>query len=293
MLTFSYILLTFVKIFKLLLNFIMLNVCNGFYYKDFSMSLSERLIKPYTTAVFICLFAFLLVGCASAPQTLSDKTADEKAINDPLERVNRVTFAFNEILDTVLFTPLTKAYRFVVPNVARTGVHNVLDNLKSPVYLANELLQGNVKDAGVVIRRFATNTVLGVGGIVDVAAKQGVVYQPEDFGQTLASWGVGSGPYIVWPVFGPSSLRDSVGFVADMGMDPIYWYAMNGDHDALRYTRTGLTVLDAKDRTFDVFEDLRRNSGDLYTAVQSVYVQRRQALQSDSGIVKSALPTIE
>lgn len=242
-------------------------------------------------AIMVSALALSVTGCAMNPKGAG--TGDETAISDPLEPVNRMTFAFNEMVDAVLLTPITSLYRAVVPQVARNAVHNVVDNLKSPVYLANELLQGNVKDAGTVVQRFAINTVAGVGGIVDVAAKQGVTYQPEDFGQTLASWGVDSGPYIVWPILGPSTLRDSVGFVADVAMDPIYWYAKNTDRDAINHTRAGLTLVDTKDRTLDLVQDLRRNSGDMYTAMQSVYIQRRQALVNDLEPGKQSLPTIE
>lgn len=233
-----------------------------------------------------------LAGCAFNPKApITDDS--EAAISDPLEPVNRVTFAFNEMLDAVLFTPLTGMYRAIVPQVARNAVHNVVDNLKSPVYLANELLQGNLKDAGTVVRRFATNTVIGVGGIVDVAAKQGITYQPEDFGQTLASWGVDSGPYIVWPLLGPSSLRDSVGFVGDMAMDPLYWYAHNTDREGINTGRAVATFVDTKDRTYDLMQDLRASSGDPYAALQSVYVQRRKALVNDLEPGRQSLPTME
>lgn len=241
--------------------------------------------------LMVSALALSVSGCAFNPK--GPATGEEAAISDPLEPVNRVTFAFNEMVDAILLTPLTSIYRAVVPEVARNAVHNVVDNLKSPVYLANELMQGNLKDAGTVARRFVTNTVVGVGGIVDVAAKQGVTYQPEDFGQTMASWGVDSGPYIVWPIFGPSSLRDSIGFVADVAMDPLYWYAHNTDREEISYARSAATLLDTKDRTHELVQDLRRNSGDMYTALQSVYVQRRKALVNDLDPSKSALPTIE
>ncbi|MBU6235783.1 MAG: VacJ family lipoprotein [Alphaproteobacteria bacterium] len=247
--------------------------------------------RMFSVAALVGLLSVPLAGCAMNPKPGMDQ--DETAISDPLEPVNRVTFAFNEMLDAVLFTPLTSIYHNVVPEVARNAVHNVVDNLKSPVYMANELLQGNVKDAGVVARRFATNTVLGIGGIVDVAAKQGVKYQPEDFGQTLATWGVDSGPYIVWPILGPSSLRDSVGFAADIAMDPLYWYAQNTDRDGINQGRAAATFIDTKDRTLDVMQDLRRNSGDMYKALQSVYVQRRKALVNDLEPGKQSLPEIE
>jgi len=201
--------------------------------------------------------------------------------------------SFNEILDKVLFNPIDNVYRTVVPEVARKAVTNVLANVKSPVYLANELLQGDLEGAGTVVKRFAINTTVGVAGIVDVAANNGTHYQPEDFGQTLAVWGVGPGPYVVWPILGPSTLRDSVGFVGDIAMDPLFWYAYNNEKYALQYTRTGLTLLDTKHRYRDTMEDLRRNSGDLYTSLQSVYMQRRKALINDLDPTKASLPSIE
>lgn len=248
--------------------------------------------RLFCTAALVCVLSVSLSGCAFNPKD-PVSAGGEAAVSDPLEPVNRVTFAFNEMLDAILFTPLTSMYHALVPEIGRTAVHNVVDNLKSPVYLANELLQGNLKDAGVVARRFVTNTIVGVGGIVDVAAKQGVTYQPEDFGQTLASWGVAPGPYIVWPLLGPSNLRDSVGFAADIAMDPIYWYTQNTDHDDINYIRAGATLMDTKDRTHDLMQDLRRNSGDLYTSVQSVYMQRREALVNDLDPKKVSLPTME
>jgi len=232
-----------------------------------------------------------LAGCATAPQGSADNR--DAVISDPLEPVNRVTLAFNELLDKVLFNPINTVYRTVVPEVGRNAVHNVLENLKSPVYLANELLQGDIKGAGTVAKRFAINTFTGFGGILDTASWEGITYQPEDFGQTLATWGVGAGPYIVWPIMGPSTLRDSVGFVGDIAMDPLYWYAVNNDRQGISYVRAGLTLLDTKDRTRNMLEDLRRNSGDYYTALQSVYIQRRNALINDMEPGRQSLPTIE
>jgi phospholipid-binding lipoprotein MlaA len=232
-----------------------------------------------------------LSACATGPRDASQ--GDEAGISDPLEPVNRVTLSFNEFLDSILFNPINTAYRAIFPQVVRDGVHNVLENVKSPVYLANELLQGDLEGAGTVVKRFAINTTVGVAGIVDVAAKNGTPYQPEDFGQTLAVWGVGPGPYIVWPILGPSTLRDSVGVVGDIAMDPLYWYATNNDKTGLQWTRFGLTLVDAKDRTRNMMEDLRRNSGDLYTSLQSVYLQRREALINDLDPSKTALPDIE
>lgn len=237
------------------------------------------------------ILSFSLAGCAINPK--DPVSGDEQVVSDPLQPFNRVMLSLNEFLDTILFNPIDTAYRTIVPRVAREGVHNVLQNVKSPVYLANELLQGDLEGAGTVLKRFAINTTVGVAGIVDVAKNQGMAYQPEDFGQTLATWGVGNGPYIVWPIFGPSTLRDSVGIVGDIAMDPLYWYATNNDKDAIQWTRAGLTLLDTKHQYRGMMDDLRRNSGDLYTSLQSVYLQRRNALINDLDPARTPLPKIE
>lgn len=252
------------------------------------MTTSNRFVRALSMTALLAVMSVSIAGCATNPNNAYDD-----GVYDPLEGLNRATLALNEGLDAIIFNPLTSVYRAIVPEIGRKAVTNVLSNLKSPVYLANELLQGDLEDAGTVVRRFVTNTIAGVGGIVDVAAMQGIEYQAEDFGQTLATWGIGNGPYIVWPILGPSTLRDSVGFVGDIAMDPLYWYAQNTDRDEISYIRTGLTVLDAKNNTRDILDDLRRNSGDYYKALQSVYIQRRNAVIRDSDPSFSALPTIE
>jgi len=254
------------------------------------MPASANFSKYFKILALTAVLSMPLAGCAT---TQNNGPADDEVVSDPLRPFNRVMLSFNEILDKVLFNPIDNVYRTVVPEVARKAVTNVLANVKSPVYLANELLQGDLEGAGTVVKRFAINTTVGVAGIVDVAANNGTHYQPEDFGQTLAVWGVGPGPYVVWPILGPSTLRDSVGFVGDIAMDPLFWYAYNNEKYALQYTRTGLTLLDTKHRYRDTMEDLRRNSGDLYTSLQSVYMQRRKALINDLDPTKASLPSIE
>ncbi len=257
-------------------------------------SLSRSFFR--STLLALTLSATVLTSAMAAPQAARTAGLDDDDsryyVNDPLEGVNRITFAFNEALDATIVTPIIILYRLIFPEIVRDSVHNVLDNAKSPVYLANELLQGDWEGAGTVTKRFAYNTTLGVAGIMDYAEKQGIPGQSEDFGQTLAVWGVDSGPYIVWPILGPSNARDSVGFVADMFMDPINWYAWNTDRDAILYTRAGLTYVDTQDQYHDMFNDLRKNSGDYYTTLQSVYTQRRNALIADDNPDAVAMPSI-
>lgn len=243
--------------------------------------------RTLLSLLLVCSMASGISGCASS----RTYNAQGMEVNDPLEPVNRATLAFNEFLDTVFFNPITLAYRAVVPAAGRQMVTNVLANVRSPVFLANELLQGDLDGAATVLKRFAINTFTGFGGLLDTASWGGINYEPADFGQTLAVWGVDSGPYIVWPILGPSTLRDSVGLVADIALDPLYWYAHNTDRKAINYTRAGLTVLSAKDGTYNTLTDLRRHSGDYYTSLQSVYLQRREA-QIRNANTGSTLPSI-
>lgn len=226
----------------------------------------------------------VLIGSLSLSACASNNNDAQYAgdIYDPLEPLNRGIFAFNDGLDYILLNPITDAYRFVVPDAFRIAISNFLTNIKSPVYLANELLQGDLDGAGLVTKRFVFNTFTGFGGILDTASWEGMTYEPEDFGQTLATWGVHSGPYLVLPILGPSTARDTVGLVGDMAMDPINWYVWNNDKDDLGYIRTGATILTAKDQVIDLQRDLKANSLDYYAATRSVWMQRRQAVINDS-----------
>lgn len=230
-----------------------------------------------TSIQAVCLSLALSVGaCATTEQT---SHAD---VYDPLEPMNRAVFAFNEGLDFIILNPVIEIYRFIVPDPIRVAVGNVLSNLKSPVYLANELLQGDIDGAATVTQRFVFNTFTGFGGILDTASWEGITYEPEDFGQTLAVWGVGSGPYLVLPMIGPSNVRDTVGMVGDMAMDPLNWYMWNNDKDDLATGRMVATYLTAKDRVYDMQKDLKVNSLDYYAAVRSIMTQRRNAVINDS-----------
>jgi len=214
----------------------------------------------------VLLFVASLSACA---------TTNPSMVSDPIEPVNRAVFSFNDLLDKVLLNPIAKTYKTVVPNVVRNSVRNFFRNLKTPVTLANNLMQGDGEAAGVTTARFLFNTFLGVGGLIDFAETQGLEYEPEDFGQTLASWNVGSGAYLVLPVLGPSTVRDSTGMVIDMVIDPIRVINENADNGHLDYWRVGVQGLDTKSRVVDGMEDLRINSLDYYSSVRSAYIQSR------------------
>jgi phospholipid-binding lipoprotein MlaA len=218
-----------------------------------------------------------LAACASAkgPAT-DDEMADlDAGPNDPLETINRKIFDFNVFLDDYVLVPTAKAYRTVLPQAARDSVQNFMRNLRSPLIFANDVLQGEPTRATQTLGRFMTNTLVGVGGLFDVAGHYGVPYHSEDFGQTLAVWGVPEGPYLMLPVFGPSNPRDAVGLGAEFFADPLNIYLSNIDYDYIPPIRSAITVVDARSRNIEIIDKIRSTSLDYYATIRSLYRQRR------------------
>ena len=215
----------------------------------------------------------LLAGCATAPPP-EDKEAVAafKETNDPYEPFNRAMFDFNLALDKAILRPVTSAYLEIVPDPLQTNVHNFFQNLRGPVIFANDLLQGELDRAGTALLRFTINSTIGILGINDYAAEVGIEKHDEDFGQTLATWEVESGPYLVLPIFGPSSPRDGVGLLADTLIDPLTWLTPL----EFRIGRSFGTAVDKRARNFDQINDLEKNSLDFYSAVRSLYRQKRR-----------------
>ena len=229
------------------------------------------------------LISLMLVTNVSADtdgeNNMSNKNSGE--VKDCFESVNRATFKFNQVLDGVVFEPLAKAYR-VLPSPVRTGTSNALDNLSTLVTIPNNLLQGDFKKATVNTGRFIVNTTIGVVGIFDVAEKVGFPeYEKEDYGQTLGVMGVGEGCYVVLPVLGPSTVRDTVGSLASlMGGDA--WYNVTVANDTQHFsdfdyyaTRAGAGI-DFRAKNIESFDNLEKNSIDFYASVRSLYLQDRQ-----------------
>lgn len=197
--------------------------------------------------------------------------------DDPLEGYNRGMFKVNEGIDTVLLRPLAKGYHYVTPDALRWRIGNVSDNLYEPVSMVNSLLQGDFTQGVTTFWRFVINTTVGLGGMHDVAATAGLQQRREDFGQTLAVWGVGSGPYIVLPIFGPSDLRDTSGKVADWFLDPVnYALRQDGTDWTLIGVRAGQGVV-TRERLLDPIDDIYSSSLDPYASFKSIYEQRRDA----------------
>lgn len=221
------------------------------------------------------LLALLLSGCALPPKDPVARAAWEEA-NDPLEPLNRVVFGFNQGVDILLLKPAAEVYHGITPDPVEKGVRNFLRNLRSPIILVNDLLQGDIKAASVTSSRMMVNTLFGVGGIIDVGEETGdLPFHDADFGQTLAVWGVGEGPYLVLPLLGPSSVRDATGSVVDSLGDPVSIYLRAEDADALILGRTGMTALDARVRVLGDLEELQETSLDYYAAIRSLYRQTR------------------
>lgn len=226
--------------------------------------------KNLTKFLTILILVTSLSACATA--------RTDAMVSDPIEPINRAVFSFNDVLDRVLLNPFAKAYKAVVPSIVRDSVRNFIRNAKTPITLANNILQWDGDAAATTTVRFLFNTTMGIGGLYDFAETQGLEYEPEDFGQTLASWGVGNGPYVVIPVLGPSTVRDASGMVVDSFVNPFRIIADNKDEEWIYYTAAGVEGLDAKSRVVEGMEDLRENSLDYYTSVKSAYIQSRMKL---------------
>ncbi len=243
----------------------------------------------------ICLMIMAsinLAACATAsgPNTIYEAGIE---IQDPFENQNRQVMAFNRAVDKTIIHPVVKGYRAVAPEPVRSGIRNFLRNLKSPITLANQVLQGDLGGAKDVVLRAVINTTVGVAGLFDVAGYEGIEYEPEDFGQTLAVWGVGYGPYIVAPFIGPSSMRDYSGYFVDSIADPLRWYLFNTDHEDIYYAKFGVEYLDLRESLMDALNDLESSSFDYYAAVRSTYYQHRQALILDhKGTAQTSIPAI-
>jgi phospholipid-binding lipoprotein MlaA len=219
-----------------------------------------------------------LLGCATPPPASdADAVADFKEANDPLEPTNRVLYAINNGLDTVILRPLAIAYRNVFPEPVRNGIHNVLSNLGTPVELGNDILEAKPRHAGDTSMRFLINTTVGVAGLFDVAKTVGYPDHDNDFGMTLALWGVPEGPFLFLPVLGPTNPRDAVGHGVDVVGDPFTWVGQGTVVTVLDWTRWGFNILDQRERVLDPIDSIKKTALDPYATFRSLYRQHRRA----------------
>lgn len=244
------------------------------------------------TPLALALFALIALGaCSSVPQTQAER-AEANAINDPIEPVNRVIFDVNDFLDRLLIRPLAELYRVMVPPPIRDRIASVLKNMGEPVVMANNLLQGEFTNAGTTLGRLVVNSTAGLGGMFEVASDIGLPKQSGDFGQTLHVWGLGSGPYLVLPLLGPSNVRDAIGLGVDTIMSPWKYAVKAGDtqiQDTFTIADMTASALVRREANIEGLDALREGSLDFYAQMRSVYRQYRakqlgQPLTSDSPV---------
>ncbi len=206
---------------------------------------------------------------------------------DPLETVNRFTFAINEAIDFLLLRPAAEVYRFLLPNLVQDTVRNFTRNLKAPVIWANDLFQGKDEKAATMAGRFLVNTTLGLGGLFDVAdAWWDLEYHAEDFGQTMGFYGSGPGAYLVLPLFGPSSVRDGIGRGVDTLISPWSYVLAAADVGPRTEIQLGTQAaggIDLRARNIDNLDELKRDSVDFYARIRSLYLQLRRSQIRDEG----------
>jgi len=242
-------------------------------------------MKKLISILIIILFSqfqFLSANAGSDGEVeISSKKNNNPVVKDCFESINRGIFAFNQGLDKVIFKPLAKGYR-VLPQPIRSGTSNIINNLGNVVTIPNNILQGQIKDASMNSLRFIINSTLGIVGIFDVASYYGIEKrEKEDYGQTLGTWGVGEGCYFILPVLGPTTVRDSIGSLANVaGGDAWYNVTVANDtqyfNEADYYLSRVISGVDFRAKNLESFDSLENTSIDLYASIRSLYLQDRQ-----------------
>ncbi len=230
----------------------------------------------------------LFAGPALAQGTNAGTNAPKAQIPDPWEGMNRGLFKFTMAVDQAVFAPPIHAYRRLTPEPVQTALKNMLYNLYEPRTFANDVLQARFEKAGETTVRFVANSTVGLAGMIDVAGKTGLPGHDADFGQTLGRWGVGTGPYIFVPFYGPSDLRDGVGKLADAFGDPVSW-TLGDLRTTFGQVRAGANVVQARVDIDDTLEGLRRDTADPYATLRSGYSQNRAfKVQQAKGVSAAA-----
>ena len=236
------------------------------------------MIKFLKIILIISVISTSAMAASDGELQLNNKSG---ATKDCFETINKVSFTLNQGLDKAIFKPVAKGYR-ALPAPIKKGTGNVLNNLSSLITIPNNVLQGDFKSAGINTGRLVVNTTIGVLGIFDVASNMGFPeYVKEDYGQTLGTWGIGPGCYLVLPVLGPSTIRDTAGmFINIMGGDPYYNISVNGNNEYLDgkfYAATKMvSAVEFRAANIDSLDNLEKNSVDFYASVKSLYTQDRE-----------------
>lgn len=239
-----------------------------------------------TTRARVTLAVVACIGVFFTPAVLTQAESDNPLaaleayktcdpIYDPLEKWNRAMFTLNEGLDGWFINPVITSTFFFLPPLARAGVANVFWNLNEPATFFNCLFQKRFTEAGNTFARFVVNTIFGVLGLFDVASKIGIPYTSTNFNRTLRTWGATAGPYIVWPILGPLTLRDTVGVTVDFFLDPYNIVCLAKGWSEARHIKTYLALANEKEMILPHYEALKKESTDPYSSVRSVYYQAR------------------
>lgn len=243
------------------------------------MKLLQSSLNTSRTATLLLAAALTLslAACATPPTDPAERAEFDKT-NDPLEPFNRDVLDFNLWVNRNALTPVAREYVDLVPEGGRNAIRHFLDNLGEPIVFANNVLQGEFKRASDTAVRFVMNTTFGIGGTFDFATKAGLEKQTGDFGQTLYSWGVDDGPYLVLPILGPSNPRDAVGFGVDSYGDP--WGQLAGDFNYwyLGIVRGAVNGIDMWSRNMDNFDQLQKSAIDFYSELRTVFRQNRASV---------------
>ncbi len=202
---------------------------------------------------------------------------------DPWEESNRKVFAFNEGLDRYVLEPVAKSWDWVVPELVQTGIRNIFDHANRPLVMMHNLLQGKPYDASVDLVRFTANTIFGLGGLIDVASMDGMARNEEDWGQTLGVWGVPEGNYVMLPLFGPSTVRQTVGLAADSFSAPYSYYIPIWG----TVVTTGTRLLNARAFYLEEIQQSREDAFDYYLFVRDAYLQNLASKLNDSTELES------
>jgi phospholipid-binding lipoprotein MlaA len=233
------------------------------------------------TITIICMFLFVFNANAGSDGELALSKNEPKKIKDCFEKLNRATFSFNQGLDETIIKPVAKGYRNL-PIPIQKGTKNAVTNLSTLITIPNNILQGDVKTAIINTGRLVVNTTVGLLGTIDVANKIGFPkYEREDYGQTLGAWGVGPGCYLVLPVLGPSTIRDTGGsFVNVLGGDPWYNASIHGNNEFLSegayVASRALDGVNFRSENLESLDNLETNSVDFYASLRSLYLQDRE-----------------
>jgi phospholipid-binding lipoprotein MlaA len=240
---------------------------------------------------FIALF--FLISCGHSLKNNEEVSIVNEKDQDPLEPINRKIFEFNRVVDGLILEPFANLYNMTVNENVKLSISSFLSNLGEPVTFTNDCFQGKGEKSLEAFSRFMINTIFGLFGLFDVAEKLGMPRHQEDFGQTLAIWGIPSGPYLVVPLLGSSTPRSLTGRLTDFYLSPYNYYMVHYDRRQYIYVRLGMDTLVKRAQYAGDIKNFRENSLDFYAAVRSFYLQNQRVQVQDNKVIESNSPSAD